>query len=68
MTATRARTDQEGRTLTPEQLLTQSEVAALLKVSTRTVRRLRIRRVKVGRSTRYRPADVQRYIDKLRAA
>jgi excisionase family DNA binding protein len=55
-------------TAQPEQLLTQSEVAALLKVSTRTVRRLRIRRVKIGKCTRYRSADVQRYIDKLRAA
>lgn len=53
---------------TTTQLLTQADVARLLQVTTRTVRRLKIRRVRIGRAVRYRQEDVQKWIDKQRAA
>lgn len=44
-------------------LLTQQEVAERLRVSVRTVRNLKIRRVRIGeRGVRYREEDVARYI------
>jgi excisionase family DNA binding protein len=45
-------------------LLTRAEVAGLLKVTPRTVQKLNIRQVRIGRAVRYRPEDVQRYIDR----
>ncbi len=46
-------------------LLTQQQVAKLLGVSTRTVRSLNIRRVKISNKlVRYRPEDVQRFVDR----
>lgn len=45
-----------------ERLLTQRELAAYLQVHVRTVRRLPIRKCRVGRSVRYRVADVERYL------
>jgi excisionase family DNA binding protein len=44
-------------------LLTPQETAALLKVSERTLRRLRLPRVKVGKQYRYRPADIDGFIN-----
>jgi excisionase family DNA binding protein len=43
-------------------LLTLPEVARLLNLSTRTVRRLRIPCVRIGRSVRYCPSDVERFL------
>jgi len=43
-------------------LLTIDEVARLLSVSTKTVRRLRIPCVRLGRLLRYRPSDVERFL------
>lgn len=43
-------------------LLTQQDVADRLGVSVRTVRRLKIKRVMLGRLVRYRAEDVDRYI------
>lgn len=54
--------------MTPlDSLLTQAEVAQLLKITTRTVRTLNIRRVRIGRLVRYRKSDVQRFIDQRAA-
>ena len=48
-----------------EPLLTQQQVARILGVSTRTVRSLNIRRVRISRKlVRYRPEDVQRFVDR----
>lgn len=49
-------------------LLTQKDVAALLRVTVRQVRNLRIKRVRIGRLVRYKTEDVQAFIDKRRAA
>ena len=47
-----------------ERLLCPVEVAKLLQVSVKTVKRLPIPRVTLGkRMIRYEPADVQRYIE-----
>jgi phage terminase Nu1 subunit (DNA packaging protein) len=50
-----------------EKLLTAAEVGEILRVSPKTVRRLPIKSVPVGRGKRprraYRPTDVQRYIE-----
>lgn len=43
-------------------LLTEDEVAARLKCSTKTVQRRRIPHVKMGRLRRYRPEDVEAYL------
>lgn len=43
-------------------LLTIEEVAKLLSVSTKTVRRLRIPCVRLGRLLRFRPSDVERFL------
>lgn len=53
---------------TLETLLTEREVAKLLKISVATVRRRRLCRqppewVKIGASVRYKPASVQRLIE-----
>jgi excisionase family DNA binding protein len=54
----------------PSELLTIPEVAALLKISVPTVRRLQQRRqipfVKVGGCVRFTRADVAAYLDKRR--
>lgn len=53
-------------------LLTVSEVAALLKISIPSVRRLQQRRqipfVKVGGSVRFNTADIAAYLDKRRVS
>jgi excisionase family DNA binding protein len=49
------------------QLRTPAEVAAQLGVSLRTLRDLPIRKVRIGRLTRYRAADVEAYITKRAA-
>lgn len=47
-----------------ERLLTAEDVAKMLQVSVKTVLRLPIRRVTLGkRMVRYEPADVQQYIE-----
>lgn len=46
-----------------EQLLTRKQVAAYLSVSDRTVRRLRLPTVRIGRLVRYRLADVVRWVE-----
>lgn len=43
-------------------LLTIGQVAEALCVSTKTVRRLRIPCFRIGRSVRYRPSDVERFL------
>jgi excisionase family DNA binding protein len=43
-------------------LLTLAEVAAYLQLSQKTVRRLRIPCVRLGRSVRFRPSDVERFL------
>ena len=57
----------EARTLPLEKLLTAAEVGAILRVSPKTVRRLPIKSVPVGRGKRprrvYRRSDVQQYIE-----
>lgn len=54
-------------TLALEKLLTAAEVGEILRVSPKTVRRLPIPSVPVGRGKRprraYRPTDVRRYIE-----
>ena len=44
-------------------LLTPQEAAAMLKVSERTLRRLKLPLVKLGKQYRYRPADVEGFIN-----
>lgn len=44
-------------------LLTVAEVASRLKVSTRTVRRLKLAFVRIGGQRRYDPEDVLRFIE-----
>lgn len=44
------------------QLLTVQQVADFLQVSTKTVRRLRIPCLHIGRAIRYRPSDVERFL------
>jgi excisionase family DNA binding protein len=44
-------------------LLTPQEAAKLLKVSERTLRRLKLPRVKLGKQYRYRPADIDGFIN-----
>src|SRR5438094_5080757 len=44
-------------------LLTPQEAAAVLKVSERTLRRLKLPRVKFGKQYRYRPADIDGFIN-----
>jgi hypothetical protein len=44
-------------------LLSAKEAAAALKVSERTLRRLKLVRVKVGKQYKYRPADVEGFIN-----
>jgi excisionase family DNA binding protein len=44
-------------------LLTPEEAANLLKVSERTLRRLKLPRVKLGKQYRYRPVDVEGFIN-----
>jgi excisionase family DNA binding protein len=43
-------------------LLTIDEVATMLRLSTKTVRRLRIPCVRLGRAIRFRPSDVERFL------
>ena len=51
-------------TISPSDLLlTRKEVAELLKVSTKTVERLPIPYLKVGRLPRYRREDVVKYVE-----
>jgi excisionase family DNA binding protein len=51
-----------------ERMLTEQDVAELLGITVRAIRRLRserrIRYVKAGRSVRFRPADVDAYLDR----
>lgn len=47
-------------------LMTPKEVAAYLKVSQRTLRRLRVPCVRFGRLVRYRTSDVDRWIEARR--
>ena len=49
-----------------DQLLTIEQVAQLLCVSQRTVRRLRIPTVRIGRLVRYRAPDVARFVEARR--
>jgi excisionase family DNA binding protein len=53
-----------------EELLTGEQVAEMLKITTRFVRRLvaerRIEYVKVGRSVRFRPPAVAEYVERNR--
>ena len=49
-----------------EQLLTREQVAGLLSVSQRTVRRLRIPTIRLGRLVRYRATDVARFVEARR--
>ena len=44
-------------------LLTPEEAANLFKVSERTLRRLKLPRVKLGKQYRYRPADIDGFIN-----
>ena len=48
-----------------ETLITEKAAWEMLDVARSTLRRLPIPRVKVGRSVRYRPADLRRYVDEL---
>lgn len=50
-------------TAVPSGLLTVQEAAEWLRVSLRTLAKLPIRRVKIGRCTRYDPRDLQAYAD-----
>ena len=45
------------------QLLTAEEAASILKVSERTIKRLKVPRVKCGRQYRYRPEEVKGFIN-----
>lgn len=60
----RSEDDQDGRTAGPAlpALLTIEQVAAWLQVSPRTVRRLRIPCVRVGRLVRYQASDIARFL------
>jgi excisionase family DNA binding protein len=49
-----------------DQLLTTEQVAELLAVSERTVRRLRVPTVRLGRLVRYKAADVARFVEARR--
>jgi len=46
----------------PARLLTLQQLAAYLQISTKTVRRLRIPCLRIGRAIRYRPSDVERFL------
>lgn len=50
-------------TAVPSGLLTIDEAAAWLHISIRTLAKLPIRRIKIGRCTRYDPRDLQNYAD-----
>jgi len=50
-----------------EKLLTAAEVGEILRVSAKTVRRLPIKCIYVGRNKRYRYVDVLKYIEEKRA-
>lgn len=43
-------------------LLTPREAAAYLRVSLRTLYNLNIRRIKIGRSTRFDPSDLRLFV------
>lgn len=43
-------------------LLTPREAAAFLRVSLRTLYNLNIRRIKIGRSTRFDPSDLRLFV------
>ena len=45
-----------------EQLLTLAELAKRLQLSPKTIRRLRIPCLRIGRALRYRPSDVERFL------
>lgn len=45
-------------------LLTPKEAARTLKISERQLRRLKIRKVYIGRLPRYRPEVIAAYVDK----
>ena len=45
-----------------EQLLTLPELAKRLQLSPKTIRRLRIPCLRIGRALRYRPSDVERFL------
>ena len=49
-----------------DQLLTVEQVAELLSVSQRTVRRLGIPTIRLGRLVRYRATDVARFVEARR--
>ena len=46
----------------PARLLTLQQVAAYLQLSTKSVRRLRMPCLRIGRAIRYRPSDVERFL------
>jgi len=61
-----------GRPVQPEHwfvepLLTIAEVAQLLRVSTRAVRRIDLRAVRVGGEERYQQSDIREYLRRLGA-
>ena len=61
-----------GRPVQPEHwfvepLLTIAEVAQLLRVSTRVVRRIDLRAVRVGGEERYQQSDIREYLRRLGA-
>jgi len=52
----------DGTQTLPQPLLTIDQVAQRLKVSTKTVRRLRIPCVRLGRLVRFHASDVERFL------
>jgi len=55
-------TERATNQILAEALLTRDEAAAMLRVTTHTLNRLPISRVKVGGATRYRRFDIGEYI------
>lgn len=49
-----------------QKLLTEVEVAEMLHVSTKTVRRIRMPRIRIGRVVRYSLADVTKFVEARR--
>jgi hypothetical protein len=58
-----AATERAAERILAEVLLTIKEACAMLKVSTATLNRLPIHRVKLGGATRYRRADIIEHIE-----
>ena len=57
-----AATDRAANQILAEALLTRDEAAAMMRVTTHTLNRLPIQRVKLGGATRYRRQDILSHI------